>query len=141
MSETQPIAKAFGTPNYGLTKRIEGASFDDVLARTKVALADNGFGVLTEIDIQKTLDAKLGVAWPRYQILGACNPPLAHQALQGDPAIGLLLPCNVVVAQDGDAVVVSAIDPAAMFSVVENPDVQPIAAAVKEKLSAVLAAL
>ncbi|MBL4635083.1 MAG: DUF302 domain-containing protein [Kofleriaceae bacterium] len=81
------------------------------------------------------------MAWPRYQILGACNPLLAHQALQGDPAIGLLLPCNVVVAQDGNAVAVSAIDPATMFSAVENPDVQPIAAAVKEKLRSVPTAL
>ena len=133
--------KAFGSPTYGLTKRIDGTSFDEALARTKAALSDNGFGVLTEIDMQKTLDAKLGVAWPRYQILGACNPHLAHQALQGDPAIGLLLPCNVVVAQDGDGVTISAIDPAAMFSAVDNPEVQPIAAAVKEKLIAVLAAL
>lgn len=131
----------YGEPKYALTRRFADADWGDMVEKTRAALAEQGFGVLTEIDVRATLDAKLGVDWPRHTILGACNPPLAHQALSAEPGIGVLLPCNVVVAEDDDAVVVSAIDPAAMFSVVEREDVAPLAAAVKEKLSAALGAL
>ena len=135
------MAESFGTPSYAITRRFAGAEFDSTVARTRAALADNGFGVLTEIDVQATMKAKLDVDYPKYLILGACNPPLAHQALSAEPGIGVLLPCNVVVAEDGEGVVVSAIDPAAMFSVVAREDVAPLAAEVKEKLSAALNAL
>lgn len=125
---------------YSLDKRLSDG-FDDVVARTRAALADQGFGVLTEIDVTKTFDAKLGVEWPRHLILGACNPPLAHRALSADPTIAVLLPCNVVIRQDGGDVVVSAIDPESMFSVVDHDDVKPIADEVRAKLVAALDAL
>lgn len=137
MTAQQP----FGEPSFAITRRLESADFDDVVARTRSALADNGFGVLTEIDVSATLDKKLGVSWPRYLILGACNPALAHRALSAEPGIGALLPCNVVVADDGDGVVVSAVDPKAMFSVIDRDDVAPIADEVKELLEVAVAAV
>lgn len=96
--------------------------------RVRKALADEGFGVLTEIDVQSTLREKLEVEMPAYRILGACNPSLAHQALQADPAIGSLLPCNVVVREhpDGGSEIMAA-DPQAMLSVAKSAAVQPIA--------------
>lgn len=111
-------------------------SYEDTLERATAALAAEGFGVLTEIDVQATLDKKLGVKTDPYVILGACNPELAHKALTSEPAIGLLLPCNVVVAQDGDDVVVSAASPKAMFAVVGDKDngLTTIAADAEERL-------
>lgn len=132
---------AFGSPSFGLTTTLAGSTLEAAIERTRAALATEGFGVLTEIDIAKTLKAKLDVDHPPYVILGACMPKLAHQALMHNPAIGLLLPCNVVVAQAGDDAVVSAIDPIAMFSVVEGDDMAPIAEDVKARLSRVIAAL
>ncbi len=126
---------------YSLTARV-ATSFDDAVARTRVALAAEGFGVLTEIDVQATLHKKLGVQTRPYLILGACNPPLAHEALQAEPAIGVLLPCNVVVAEDDDGgCVVSAVDPIALFGVVGRPDIQGVADQVRARLERVLAAL
>lgn len=106
--------------SYGITRRLPGIGIDAARARTTTALQAEGFGVLTEIDVQATLKKKLGIDTAPYLILGACNPKLAHAALEKEPAIGLLLPCNVVLAQDGDDVVVSAASPRAMFSVVGN---------------------
>ena len=94
--------------------------FDDVVARTRDALAEQGFGVLTEIDVQATMKAKLDADMDAYLILGACNPPLAHQAITAQPIVGVLLPCNVVVREDAGAVVVEAIDPVAMMSVADD---------------------
>lgn len=127
---------------YGFTRTLSGIDFADATARVREALAAAGFGVLTEIDVKATLKAKLGVDRADYLILGACNPPLAHQALEAEPWIGLLLPCNVVVAArpDGD-VDVAAIDPAAMFKVVENESIAPVAEAVAAQLKGVLAGL
>ncbi len=137
-----PQPDQFGDPKYAITRRLEGSTFDDVVERTRAALGEQGFGVLTEIDVKATLKKKLDVDVRRYLILGACNPPIAHEALTAEPGIGVLLPCNVVVAEDADeAIVVSAIDPISMFSVVGRPDIEPLAQKVRDKLSAALEAL
>ena len=116
--------------------------FGDTLTATRDALAAQGFGVLTEIDMQATLKAKLGVDIAPQVILGACRPPLAHAALQVEPSIGLLLPCNVVVrAVDGDRSRVETIDPDIMVSVTGNPDLQPVATEARTRLTAALNSL
>ncbi len=132
---------SFGNPRYGLTRTLPHTTLDAAVPRVTQALAGQGFGVLTTIDLAGTLDKKLGVQVPPYTILGACNPTYAHRAVQAEPGIGLLLPCNVVVAQQGDDVVVSAVDPEAMFAVVDRPDVAPIATEVKQLLTAALEAI
>lgn len=123
---------------YHLSKRLEGADFDAVVADVREALSGQGFGVLTEIDVQTTLRDKLGAEMDPYLILGACNPPLAQRAIGAEPEIGVLLPCNVVVRVDGEAVVVDAMDPVAVMSVVETPGVDEIAAEVRDRLAAVV---
>ncbi len=126
---------------YYFSTRLQG-DIDDVEKKVTEALKEEGFGVLTEIDIQKTLKAKLDVDYPPYRILGACNPPFANQALQAEPEVGLLLPCNVVVRQDGDgSIVVSFMDPAAVLTLVEKPQVKELAGQVRERLLRVKAAL
>ena len=116
--------------------------FGGTLAATRDALAAQGFGVLTEIDMQATLKAKLGVDIAPQVILGACRPPLAHAALQAEPSIGVLLPCNVVVrAVDGDRTRVEAIDPDIMISVTGNPDLQAVATEARTRLTTALHAL
>lgn len=128
--------------DYGMTTTLVGTGFDAAVEKTRAALSDEGFGVLTEIDIKGTLKKKLDVDHRDYVILGACNPPLAHQALAAEPLIGLLLPCNVVVTVDDDGnAVVSALDPAKMFELVGRDDVQPIAEEVKERLQKVIDAV
>lgn len=112
--------------------------FAVVVDRAKAALADHGFGVLTEIDVSATLKEKLGVEKEPYLILGACNPPLAHQAISTDPAIGVLLPCNVVVRQlEGDGVMVDFMDPEAVLDLVKRPDIERVAGEVRTKLEMV----
>jgi len=113
--------------SYGITRRLRGTNLEDARARTTRALQGEGFGVLTEIDVQATLKKKLEVDTPPYLILGACNPKLAHAALEEEPGIGLLLPCNVVLAEDDGDVVVSAASPKAMFAVAKEASA-PIAA-------------
>ncbi len=107
---------------YGIARRLAGVSLDEARTRVVEALKREGFGVLTEIDLQATLKKKLDLDTAPYVILGACNPQLAHRALELEPAIGLLLPCNVVVAQDGGDTVIAAASPAALFSVVEQKE-------------------
>jgi uncharacterized protein (DUF302 family) len=113
-------------------------SFTDAVERVRAELKTEGFGVLCEIDVQATLREKLGVEGEPYLILGACNPPLAHQALQAEPDLGVLLPCNVVVYQRGGETQISAIDPERMLSIVDNDELAPVAADVKARLSAVV---
>ena len=131
----EKYGEGFGEPRYGITRTLEGVAFGDAVPMVKEALAKEGFGVLTEIDVKATMKKKLDVDFQNYSILGACNPPLAHQALSAEPAIGLLLPCNVVGTEDnaGNAVV-SALDPKVQFTLVKRDDVDPLATAVREKL-------
>jgi uncharacterized protein (DUF302 family) len=132
----------YGEPSYGLTRRIKGLGFADAVAAAKQALGKEGFGVLTEIDVKATLKKKLDVDFRNYVILGACNPPLAHRALSAEAAIGLLLPCNVVVTEEDDgSAVISAIDPVQQFVVVGRPDVEPLAREVADKLKRVMASI
>ncbi len=115
--------------------------FEEAVERTRAALAEQGFGVLTEIDVQATLKAKLDQDTEPYLILGACNPQLAHQALEIDRGIGLLLPCNVVVRRDGDRTLVQALDPQVMVSLPELPELQPVADDAGGRLAAALQAV
>jgi uncharacterized protein (DUF302 family) len=117
------------------------SSYDDTVAAVRAALAEQGFGVLTEIDMKATLKAKLDVDIPPQVILGACRPPLAHAAIQADPSIAALLPCNVVVRVAGDSTVVEAVDPDAMMSLADHPALREVAADAKQRLSAALASL
>ena len=126
---------------FGFGKYVD-LDFDQAIETVTEELGKEGFGVLTEIDVQATLKKKLGEDMRPYRILGACNPPLAHQAVTAVPEIGLLLPCNVLVREDDNGKVhVSFMDPGSVLGLVDNPDVEPLAAEVKEKLERVLAAL
>ncbi len=125
--------------DYIYTKRLDGTSMADATARVRDALATEGFGVLTEIDIQATLKKKLGVERKPYLILGACNPPLANKALQAEPPVGVFLPCNVDIFEGEDgAVYVQTPRPIVMFGLVGNPAIKPIADEVDRKLRGVL---
>jgi uncharacterized protein (DUF302 family) len=126
---------------YGFGKAV-ALDFDAARARVADELQKEGFGILTEIDVQATLKKKLGVDVPPYRILGACNPPFAHRALAAEPSIGLLLPCNVVVRQtDSGEVLVEFMDPNAVLELVNRPEVDAIAAEVRQRLQRVMAAL
>ena len=129
------------TINYGFGNPVL-MDFEHAVNAVTEALKTEGFGVLTDIDVQATLKKKLGKDMPPYRILGACNPPLAHQALTADPSIGLLLPCNVVVRQDDNGTVhVEFMNPQAVLDLVDNPDVHTLASEVRERLDKVLEAL
>ena len=121
----------------GLTVKLN-VPYDEAILRATAALKDEGFGILTDIDVKETLKKKLNVDFHRYVILGACNPPLAHRALQTDPDIGLLLPCNVIVYEEGTGSVVSIIDPLGMVGFLDNPDLQPVAAEARARLDRVV---
>ncbi len=119
-----------------------GPDFDEAVRRTTEALREEGFGVLTEIDVADTLKKKIGVDFRRYRILGACNPKLAHEALQIEGNIGTMLPCNVVVQETPDGTVeVAAIDPVASMMAVENPRLKQAAEQVRVKLQKVVSRL
>lgn len=127
---------------YGFTTTLTGQSFDAVLARTIEALKVEGFGVLSDIDVQRAMKEKLQVDMLPYRLLGACNPPLAHQALQAEPNIGLLLPCNVIVReQSPGTVVVGFLDPQTMVGLVGRADVKPVADQAEVRLRRVCASL
>lgn len=122
---------------YTLAERVSG-EFDDVVSQTEAALSDEGFGVLCDIDVQKTFAKKLDAEYRQYRILGACNPPLAKQALEEEIQLGALLPCNVVVYETDDGVRVSAVDPHELLSVVDNPALDEVADEVRERFDRVL---
>ncbi|OBI07479.1 ABC transporter [Mycolicibacter heraklionensis] len=127
--------------SVAISTAVTGADFDAVVEKAREVLKDNGFGVLTEIDMQATLKAKLGEDMERYLILGACNPPLAHRAVTAEKRIGVLLPCNVVVREDTEhpgTVLVEAMNPELMAQVLDNPAVAPIADEVSEKIRNVI---
>lgn len=127
--------------DYAMTITVD-TDFAETVERTRAALADQGFGVLTEIDVAATMKAKLGVDLEPYLILGACNPPLAHQALTIAPSIGLLLPCNVVVRAGEDGLtLVEAMDPGVMVAATGDPGLAPVAEQARERLAAALASL
>lgn len=122
---------------YGMKTRTT-MEVDATETRLREALTDEGFGVLTEIDVAATLRDKLGLDVPPYRILGACNPPLAARALDAEPDIGLLLPCNVAVYEDGDGTVVSVLDPGTMVELTTNPALEPIAKEARARLERVV---
>lgn len=126
---------------YGYSTRLPEAFTSTVVERVKAALKEQGFGVLTEIDVKSTLRDKLAVDMEDYLILGACNPALAHHALGIDREIGLLLPCNVVVRADGEATLVQALDPQVMVSVTGRPELKPVADDAAARLRAALDSL
>lgn len=129
------------TLSYGYERTLEETSFDDAIDRVTAALKAEGFGVLSDIDVAATLKNKLGVEFRRYEILGACNPALAHRALQAEPQAGLLLPCNVVVQEAPGGCIVSIANPTVMFTVAPNPALAPVVAEADEKLRRVMQAL
>lgn len=127
---------------YGFTTTLTDISFEQAMVKTVDALKAEGFGVLSDIDVQRAMADKLGIAMPAYRILGACNPSLAHQALQAEPDIGLLLPCNVILREDPPGkVVVGFLDPQIMVGLVGRPEVQPIADQAEQRLRRVCASL
>lgn len=128
------------TRDYGFGTTLD-LPFEEAIERTKAALKAEGFGVLTEIDIQATMREKLGAAYEPYLILGACNPQLAHRALQAEHELGLLLPCNVIVHTVNGETAVAIVDPATMLGVVDNPTLRAVAAEAKTRLQRVVAAL
>ncbi|OGA68275.1 MAG: ABC transporter ATP-binding protein [Betaproteobacteria bacterium RIFCSPLOWO2_12_FULL_65_14] len=125
---------------YSFGKTVD-TGFDQTLERVTQALAKEGFGVLSDIDVAATLKKKLGLDMPAYRILGACNPQFAHRALEIEPQIGALLPCNVVVRKEGAKTVVEMMDPLAVLELVGKPEVEKIATEVRGRLDRVLGAL
>ncbi len=121
-------------PAYGYTAHLGGVAFDEARTRVTDALKAQGFGILTEIDVKATMKAKLNKDFRRYVILGACNPELAHRALETELAVGLLLPCNVCIWDEDGGTVVSIAKPAAMFEIVKSEALQPLVGEVDQRL-------
>ena len=127
--------------DYTINRLITGADFDKVDTRTRAALAENGFGVLTEIDVKATMKKKLDVDIPAYRILGACNPKMALEAIALEPRVGAMLPCNVILRAVDGGVEVSAIDPTASMAAIDNPALHAVAGQVRDLLAGAVAAI
>lgn len=127
--------------SYTVDRFFAGADFDDVDARVRAALADKGFGVLTEIDVKATMKKKIDADIAPYRILGACNPHMAYKALGMEPKVGAMLPCNVILRATDGGVEVSAIDPEASMAAIDNGDLKKLAGEVRELLRGALAAV
>jgi uncharacterized protein (DUF302 family) len=127
--------------DYTIDRRLDGAEFEDVERRTRAALGDRGFGVLTEIDVSATMKSKIDKDMLPYVILGACNPKMAWQAIGVEPRVGAMLPCNVILRQVEGGVEVSAIDPVASMSAIDNDDLKRVAGEVRAMLEAAVAAI
>ena len=142
MNPTPGASLPPASPAYGFHCLLPKQDFSQALVRVTEALKSEGFGILTEIDVQATMKAKLGIDGLPYRILGACNPPLAHRALTAEPDIGLLLPCNVVVRETADGgIVVGFMDPIAVMQMTSNSEVAAVAREVRGRLERVRSAL
>ena len=127
--------------NYTINRTFEGVSFEDIDARTRAALVDNGSGILTEIDVKATMKKKLDAEIPPYRILGACNPKMAYQAIGIEPRVGAMLPCNVILREVEGGVEVSAIDPVASMQAIDNTELTAVAGQVRDLLAKAVAAI
>lgn len=126
---------------YYHEKTLKNISFEEAIQKVTEALKDQGFGILTEIDVKETLKEKLDEDFRPYRILGACNPPFAHKALLAEDKIGAMLPCNVIVQQSDDGVEVAAVDPVASMQAVDNKDLAEIAKEIQSRLKSVIESL
>jgi len=126
---------------YTINRMISGASIDEIDSRARKALADHGFGVLTEIDVGATMKNKLDVEMPPYRILGACNPKMAYQAIGLEPRVGAMLPCNVILREVESGVEVSAVDPVASMQAIENRELTAVAGQVRDLLARAVEAI
>ncbi|WP_146592493.1 DUF302 domain-containing protein [Puniceibacterium confluentis] len=127
--------------SYTINRMFREVPFDDIEGRTRAALADNGFGILTEIDVKATMKKKLDIEMPAYRILGACNPKMAHQAIGIEPRVGAMLPCNVILREVEGGVEVSAIDPVASMMAVDNAELTAVAGQVRDLLAKAVEAI
>jgi len=127
--------------SYTINRLLNESTFDDIDARTRAALAENGFGVLTEIDVKATMKTKLDVEMRPYRILGACNPKMANEAIGVEPRVGAMLPCNVILREIDDGVEVSAINPVASMQAIDNPVLHTVAGQVRDLLKKAVEAI
>lgn len=127
--------------SHTINRMFNGSSFDDIDARTRSALADHGFGILTEIDVKTTMKKKLDVEMPSYHILGACSPKMAYSAIGLEPRVGAMLPCNVILREAEGGVEVSAVDPVASMQAIENAELTAIAGEVRDLLTKAVEAI
>ncbi|MFT6104137.1 MAG: hypothetical protein ACJA1E_000552 [Paracoccaceae bacterium] len=133
-ASSKPTNKDVISVSYTINRMFKESTFDNIDARTRQALADRGFGVLTEIDVKMTMKKKLDVEMPAYRILGACNPKMAYQAIGIEPRVGAMLPCNVILREVEGGVEVSAVNPVASMQAIENAELTAVAGEVRDLL-------